>query len=888
MHIRGNKYMKKVNKLVTLAGISLFSTVILSGITTPVKADDTNNIDKSSLIPKVEGTESVGTPTPAEQPSETVDTNPDVSKFNANPSDTESTPDSQPSQVSDVTTAPIPASTTDTNSDQKTITVNYIDQKGDPVYNNDGTQYTQQFSDQKNGNSVTLTAPTNYSFSEQDDTVTTQTLTIDDNNSYNVNVFGKIINGVALNIKTPEKADPSDDTTGPSKYNFSSLFQDSEGQYRLGDYYNISSVIKSKGQTFFHYFGADNMLDHFLGYKLQSIKHNDSGTDDTKLPIVKDPTGTKVKLTGNTNSIGFTTFDLEYGTPTQSLPVLAKFLDADGSEIKEDANFQVTPQKTYNIKDLAPNIDGYTFDADMTDYYMSTTPLHVVNSTGSLAFSGTYNATDSTYSPNWGSDKVSTSGSNSSIDTLNEIVFIYTKDDKSYNYINYVDQATGKTIYSYISPDPIATASELPKLSSFFEKTNSSTQSYIETGTPTLKDGTWTVPVEKTTQEVNEYLVINNVRIPFYSATFNIPDKKLPFKYPSMNIDEYTLSDDSTISSSLFPTQIPKLTDYPMVNPNDTSLKKLEAIIDVYSYTLTDPSNIPSFRNGIMSFNLIYKPVDNSVSDAKNITIKFQTSDGTDVKILPSTAITGTTDSPEDISQYLQDSADYKLISNVPKEASNDGTTLTLTFAVEPTKKPSTGGSGSSTPIEPNVDVSDNISVHPTIAQAQLYDDDGNEINKELPSNSDWHTDLKKTINGTTYYRVATNTWVKDSDVYIYFEQPTYVRTYLDSYKTLVNSQEKEVMNRALQAGSDWYSDRYAYFDGVKYYRVATNEWVKSGDVFEYTPIDNVITTTGNQIFNELGEDIGSLNAGIALKTDKIATINGDKMYRVATNEWIK
>lgn len=169
-----------------------------------------------------------------------------------------------------------------------------------------------------------------------------------------------------------------------------------------------------------------------------------------------------------------------------------------------------------------------------------------------------------------------------------------------------------------------------------------------------------------------------------------------------------------------------------------------------------------------------------------------------------------------------------------------------------------------------------------------MYDDNGNEINKELPSNSDWHTDLKKTINGTTYYRVATNTWVKDSDVYIYFEQPTYVRTYLDSYKTLVNSQEKEVMNRALQAGSDWYSDRYAYFDGVKYYRVATNEWVKSGDVFEYTAIDNVITTTGNQIFNELGEDIGSLNAGIALKTDKIATINGDKMYRVATNEWIK
>jgi hypothetical protein len=36
------------------------------------------------------------------------------------------------------------------------------------------------------------------------------------------------------------------------------------------------------------------------------------------------------------------------------------------------------------------------------------------------------------------------------------------------------------------------------------------------------------------------------------------------------------------------------------------------------------------------------------------------------------------------------------------------------------------------------------------------------------------------------------------------------------------------ISNRALANGTKWYSDQIKTYDGVKYYRVATNEWVKA------------------------------------------------------------
>lgn len=51
------------------------------------------------------------------------------------------------------------------------------------------------------------------------------------------------------------------------------------------------------------------------------------------------------------------------------------------------------------------------------------------------------------------------------------------------------------------------------------------------------------------------------------------------------------------------------------------------------------------------------------------------------------------------------------------------------------------------------------------------------------------------------------------------------------SYKRLYTLEGKLITNRALGANSKWYTDQYATVNGSKMYRVATNEWVKASDV---------------------------------------------------------
>lgn len=404
-------------------------------------------------------------------------------------------------------------------------------------------------------------------------------------------------------------------------------------------------------------------------------------------------------------------------------------------------------------------------------------------------------------------------------------------------------------------------------------------------------------------QRLNENIVINNVRMPYVvNKRFDLDKTSLAFEYPSGDIvpNNYELDESSTLGIDVKTVDF----EYHEYSLNDDTWKKelgldfsllssnLEKINKINEYFDSASSGFDFsviYRGVDFTYNLVYKT---KSSDTGNLIVEFKTADG---NIVNNPVPRDAPENIKDYSEYGNEIPDnYQLTDSTPT-CEIDDNTLILSFIVEPIKpeepeKPSTGGSGStssSKPTNPSVDISENISVHPTISQTKFYDNNGNALDKDLPNKSDYHADKRKTINGTTYYRIATNTWVKGADVYIYHDQPTYVRTYLDSYKFLANSQNKKITNRALQAGSDWYSDRYAYFNDEKYYRVSTNEWVKADDAFEYDPINKIVTTTGNQVFDETGNVVRSLDAGIVLRTDKIATINGVKMYRVATNEWI-
>ncbi len=119
--------------------------------------------------------------------------------------------------------------------------------------------------------------------------------------------------------------------------------------------------------------------------------------------------------------------------------------------------------------------------------------------------------------------------------------------------------------------------------------------------------------------------------------------------------------------------------------------------------------------------------------------------------------------------------------------------------------------------------------------EVKLYDDSGTELtDRKLAPSSDWFTDETRTLNGDKYYRVATNQWAKADDVYIYHGHAANVLVNSDSIASLVTAGGKPVTDRALQANSGWYTDRYIYINNSKYYRVATNEFVSADKVQEY------------------------------------------------------
>ncbi len=119
-----------------------------------------------------------------------------------------------------------------------------------------------------------------------------------------------------------------------------------------------------------------------------------------------------------------------------------------------------------------------------------------------------------------------------------------------------------------------------------------------------------------------------------------------------------------------------------------------------------------------------------------------------------------------------------------------------------------------------------------TTKVVNVYDKKGKLItNRALAKNTGWLSDQEYKLNGTPYYRVATNEYVKASDVYVYVSQKNIVRVHDDRIGYLVDSKGNKITNRALKESTDWVTDRYTTINGEKYYRVATNEFVNESYV---------------------------------------------------------
>lgn len=93
-----------------------------------------------------------------------------------------------------------------------------------------------------------------------------------------------------------------------------------------------------------------------------------------------------------------------------------------------------------------------------------------------------------------------------------------------------------------------------------------------------------------------------------------------------------------------------------------------------------------------------------------------------------------------------------------------------------------------------------------------------------------------------------------------------------------------------LPASSTWNVDQEMMINGITYYRVGGNQWIKASDGLEVHIVDNTVDTVKlTNLYTIKGEKIQ--NRALAAYTywysDKYVTINGATYYRVATNEWV-
>ena len=176
--------------------------------------------------------------------------------------------------------------------------------------------------------------------------------------------------------------------------------------------------------------------------------------------------------------------------------------------------------------------------------------------------------------------------------------------------------------------------------------------------------------------------------------------------------------------------------------------------------------------------------------------------------------------------------------STVSGHVNEDGTITTKDSVKYTPIKSSSGSSNDTENVKPEY-LKQTVSTFSDKPSVKLYHLNANSMaaddTRALAPNSDWQSDQRVVVKGDTYYRVATNEWVKASQVYIYTAHPIVVETKPNGIKKLASAEGNTVTDRALASDTDWYSDRIAYLnDGTtEYYRVATNEFVKQSDVNE-------------------------------------------------------
>lgn len=722
-----------------------------------------------------------------------------------------------------------------------------------------------------------------------------------------ISLFSAVI---LTNLQNQEvKADTTDTTTVPtdsksdnSTSSDSSLAEDTSNNIDTSNTTNDTTVTTDTSDS----------IDTTANSTDDST--NTASTDNTDITTNSTDGSTNTASTDSINTTNDTgsADTSETGTETTS----TNSTDNDGTE-NTVAN-STTDTSTTDSQTITsiPITFKTTSNVIKTVYLSSDTPSSL---TGTYTEGQTLTATDLPESllniPGYTFSSISNSTiSLDSNGNVNPITLTYVINNNSSYTLTYIDEDTGETVGVHSATDgtlgnTVAYTEELltdAETNDGYDKADYYVDYISPNNRLTEYNGNFTVYLKKLTDStynftINQTNSSGDTLIPQTTLTFTgTKDLYSTISMDSSQLDVADLEvdwDKSTVSAGA-------VTNSLSIYVTHFGLDDTSTIVDLINKlglsTYYENINGSEYRN--YTFNVVYKTYQNTLS--------YQTSDGTEVGTGTAEDGLDKTISTETITSQLP--SGYELAdSDTVYKISDSSDPITILVQKETTSGGSSGSGSdddSSTGTDTGIDVDtgddnsetdsgsensdifqidDTVSTYPDAGDVELYDDEGNTTIQTLKENTDWKTDEKKAFNGELYYRVATNTWVKASSVYLYYTNPVDVRTYFDSSKSLIST-DGQTITRKLSAGSDWFSDRYAYFNGVKYYRVALNEWVKASDVYEYESIQSVVTPDSSiSIYDDTGNIISKTIDNYSYKADKIATINGVKMYHVATNEWI-
>ncbi|WP_334329653.1 SLAP domain-containing protein [Companilactobacillus sp. HBUAS59699] len=211
-------------------------------------------------------------------------------------------------------------------------------------------------------------------------------------------------------------------------------------------------------------------------------------------------------------------------------------------------------------------------------------------------------------------------------------------------------------------------------------------------------------------------------------------------------------------------------------------------------------------------------------------------------------------------------------------------------------------------------------------------DDNGKYTGQVFANYTAWQLSAKKTINGETYYKVATNQWINASAMTVrdaggvlvnesinsttITKTPGYIGT-VNKGGTLSYDDNGNLTTNAFGNYTSWKLDAKKVVNGITYYRVATNQWINASAMTVNDSTGKVINATdttdpsvdpnanastgitkttgyigavisGTNSYDDNGNPTGKFyNQSSRWQLTGTKSINGAQYYRIATHEWL-